>query len=297
MKYEFISLYRSRFRLTKMCRVLNISRSGYYAWRRRGKSRRGLENEKLVRSIRRVHEQSRRIYGSPRITAELRAADVNCSKNRIARLMRENGIRSIIKRKHRSTTCSRHRLPVADNIIGRKFQAERPDRIWLSDITYIRCLHGWLYLTAIMDLFSRRIVGWSLSSNLSTLPVVQTLKRAVAERRPQPGLIFHSDRGVQFADHDFRRLLREHGMKQSMSRKGDCYDNAVMESFFDTLKSEYVSFERFESAEQARRGLFDYIDVFYNHKRIHSSLGYCSPAAFEMDFRKRSAFPSVHFFG
>ncbi len=293
MKFEFIYLYRSSFRLNKMCRALQVSRSGYYFWLRRTKSKRQIENERLLKLVKKIHESSRCLYGSPRITAELKAADVKCSKNRVARLMREHGIRSKIKRKYKTTTFSRHQLPVAKNIVNQNFQADRPNQIWASDITYIRGRRQWMYLTAIMDLFSRRIIGWALSSDLTSLPLTTILRQAIEQRRPKPGLIFHSDRGVQYAGNRVRNILQEQGIIQSMSKKGDCYDNAVMESFFDTLKSEFIAFERFDSMADTHQKLFDYIDIFYNHKRIHSSLVYLSPIAFEMNFCKKSAFQCV----
>jgi transposase InsO family protein len=293
MKFEFIYIYRSSFRLTKMCLALQVSRSGYYSWLRRSKSKRQIENEKLLKLIRKVHEGSRCLYGSPRITAELKSRDVKCSKNRVARLMREHNIRSKIKRKYKTTTFSRHTLPVAENIINQNFYPTAPNKVWASDITYIKGRRYWMYLTAIMDLFSRQIIGWALSSDLTSLPLITIVKRTLQQRRPKPGLIFHSDRGVQYASNGFRKILQEHAIIQSMSNKGDCYDNAVMESFFDTLKSEFIAFERFDSVADAHQKLFDYIDIFYNHKRIHSSLNYQSPIAFEMKYYEKSAFQCV----
>ncbi len=293
MKCEFIFLHRSRFRLQKMCEAFKVSRSGYYAWRRRGSSQRELENEKLLKLIKQVHEQSRYIYGSPRITAELKAMNNNCSKNRVARLMRENDIRSKVKKKYKATTYSKHRFRVAANLLNQNFHAERPDQIWLSDITYIKVQKQWMYLVAIMDLFSRQIISWHLSRDLSLDFVLKSLKDAVAKRKPEKGLIFHSDRGIQYASIEVKAFLKEQGIVQSMSRKGDCYDNAVMESFFGTFKSEFYSFERFESFQDAEQKIFDYIDIFYNYKRLHSSLDYLSPINFENQFNQKRAFLCV----
>ena len=293
MKYEFIFLHRSRFRLLKMCRAFKVSRSGYYAWRRRGCSQRELENERLLKLIKQVHEQSRYIYGSPRITAELKSKNQSCSKNRVARLMRENNIRSKIKKKYKATTYSKHKFRVAANLLKQNFHAEQPDQIWLSDITYIKVRNQWMYLVAIMDLFSRQIISWSLNRDLSLDFVLNALKKAVISREPEKGLIFHSDRGIQYASIEVKTFLKEHGIIQSMSRKGDCYDNAVMESFFNTFKSEFYSFERFESFHEAEQKIFDYIDIFYNHKRIHSSLNYRSPVNFEKQFNQKRTYLCV----
>ena len=236
MKYEFMFLHRSRFRLQKMCKALKLSRSGYYAWRRRGSSQRELENEKLLKEIKLVHEQSRKIYGSPRITAELKSKNIKCSKNRIARLMRRNKIRSKIQRKYKvATTYSKHRFSVAANLLGQNFHSEKPDQIWLSDITYIKVQKKWMYLVAVLDLYSRQVISWSLSRDLSLDFVLESIKKAVDKRNPEKGLIFHSDRGIQYASNEVKNYLKEHGIIQCMSRKGDCYDNVVMESFFSTF--------------------------------------------------------------
>ncbi len=285
MKYEFIFLHRSRFRLQKMCKALHIYRSGYYSWLKRGSSQRELDNEKLLKEIKQVHEQSRQIYGSPRITAELKSKNIICSKNRVARVMRKNKIRSKIKRKHKvTTTNSKHRFYVAANLLDQNFHAERPNQIWLSDITYLKVLNKWMYLVVILDLFSRQVISWALSHDLSSDFVLAAIKKAVRRRNPEKGLIFHSDRGVQYASNDVAQYLEEHGIIQSMSRKGDCYDNAVSESFFNTFKSEFYVFENFVSVNDAYLKIFDYIDIFYNHKRIHSSLKYMSPVNFEKQF-------------
>jgi transposase InsO family protein len=278
-----------------MCKALKLSRSGYYAWQKRGSCQRELENEKLLKDIIQVHEQSRQIYGSPRIAAELKSKNIMCSKNRVARVMRKNKIRSKIQRKYRvTTTNSKHRFSVAANLLKQNFHAERPNQIWLSDITYLKVLNKWMYLVVILDLFSRQVISWALSHDLSSDFVLEALKKAVRKRNPKKGLIFHSDRGVQYASYEVTQYLKDHGIIQSMSRKGDCYDNAVSESFFNTFKSEFYVFEKFESEKDALLKIFDYIDIFYNHKRIHSSLKYLSPINFEKQFNQKRTFLRVH---
>ena len=281
MKYQFIHEYRSSFRVEKMCRVCDISRSGYYAWRQREKSRRQKENERLVEKIKKVHVLHRKVYGSPRITEELRAEGFLCGKNRIARLMRLNGIKAKTVKRYRVTTNSAHRLPVAPNLVNRRFVADDPDRLWVSDISYITTREGWLYLAVIIDVFSRHVIGWCMSERLRDDLTVTAFRQALARRKPLSGLIFHSDRGSQYASDRFTMVLRAHGITQSMSGKGNCYDNALAESFFHTLKTELVHFERYETRAEARRSIFDYIEVFYNRVRRHSALNYKSPLEYE----------------
>ena len=293
----FIFTHRSRFRLKKMCDALQVSRSGYYAWCKRGSSARELENEFLLEAIKQSHKQSRELYGSPRITADLKSQNIRCSKNRIARIMRANNIRSKIKKKYKVTTDSRHRYPIAQNFIRRQFTAERPNQVWLSDITYIKVHSVWMYFVAILDLYSRKIIAWRLSRSLTNEFVLNAIKKAVSMRQPPPGLIFHSDRGSQYASIEVRQYLLEHCIIQSMSRKGDCYDNAVMESFFDTLKSEFCAFQKFSHGYDTVLKFFDYIDLFYNNKRLHSSIGYMSPVLFEERYHMKQGIQSVHFIG
>jgi putative transposase len=264
-----------------MCRVLGVSRSGYYLWLKRKPSRRELDNRQLDAQIREIYANSKGRYGSPKITKDLNDRGRKVSKNRVARRMRAAGLRSKIRRKYRVTTDSRHNLPVAPNLLEREFTAQSPDRVWVSDITYLNTRSGWLYLTVIIDLFSRMVVGWALSSSLSHEMVVTALKRAFRRRRPVKGLIFHSDRGIQYACADFRKELAEHEFVQSMSRKGDCWDNAVAESFFAILKTELVYHERYEDHQDALHSIFEYIEVFYNRQRRHSTLDYLCPAEYE----------------
>ena len=264
-----------------MCRVLAVSRSGYYAWRRALTSAHRRNNEELLAVIRQVHEQSRRTYGSPRMTMELQARGHRCGRHRVARLMRANRIAAKTRRCFRVTTRSDHGLAVAENRLSRPFASPEANRVWVSDITYIRTQEGWLYLSIILDLFSRRIVGWGMGERINQDLVLRALDQALSSRRPLAGMVFHSDRGVQYAGSEVRDYLKEHGLVQSMSSKGNCYDNAVAESFFHTLKTEEVYFSRYQSRSEARKSLFDYIEVFYNRVRRHSALGYLSPLEYE----------------
>ena len=264
-----------------MAETLQLSRSGYYTGRKRPVSRREEENLVLVRKIKLVHQDCRQVYGSPRITAELKAQGLPCSRNRVARLMKENQISARTKRKFKVTTASKHKFPIAPNLLNQSFLSNEQNRIWASDITYIHTREGWLYLAMVLDLHSRSVVGWAMGDRLQRDLVMDAFKQAVRRRRPETGLIFHSDRGVQYACSDFRDLLADHHVVQSMSGKGNCYDNAVSESFFKTLKTELVYFSRFNTRVEAKSAIFDYIEVFYNRKRRHSTLGYLSPAEFE----------------
>ena len=265
-----------------MCQVLAVSRSGYYLWLTRPESLRSKANSELTSAIRIAHERSRQNYGSPRVTAELNESGISCSENRVARLMRQFGIQARRKRKYRATTDSSHDYPVAPNVLDRRFTVTRPNTVWVSDTTFIWTSEGWLYLAAIVDLYSRMVVGWSMGHrNTRQLPMA-ALKQALGHRTIHPGLLHHSDRGSQYASGDYRDLLDEHGIICSMSRKGDCWDNAVMESFFATLKTELVYRERFTTREDAKTKIFEYIEVFYNRERRHSTLGHMSPVKFEL---------------
>ena len=262
MKCKFINEQRSGFRVKKMCHVLNISRSTYYSWTKRSSRLRHKENEKLLEKIKKAHEMSRMTYGSPRITQELRANGIICGKNRIARLMRSHGIFAKTKRKFRITTHSNKDLPVAENLLNRRFKSDRPNRIWLSDITYIWTQEGWLYLSAVLDLYNRQVIGWSMDQRLTQDLVLKAINQALGKRKPLPGAIFHSDRGSQYAGSALRRILKQHRFLQSMSSSGNCYDNAVMESFFHTLKTEAVYFEKYRTRTEAQKSVFEYIEIF-----------------------------------
>ena len=282
MRFEFIQAHRERWPISLMCKVLRVSRSGFYAWRARPESQQLRRRRELLAVIREIHAESRRIYGSPRVHQELLARGYRCSVNFVARVMRQARIAAKTKRKFKVTTDSNHRLPVAENVLDRHFMQSAPNQVWVADITYISTREGWLYLATVMDLFSRRIVGWSMSQRVTSRLVVDALEMGVERRRPKPGLLFHSDRGSQYASDHFQRVLKKYGFRSSMCRKGDCWDNAVMESFYRSLKTELVYWEDYASREEARRSLFEYIEVFYNRLRRHSSLGYRSPAQFEM---------------
>jgi transposase InsO family protein len=266
----------------KMCLAMNVSRSGYYAWKRRGKSRRALENEELDQAIREVHRRNSGRYGSPRIAKELEARGVRCSENRVARRMQVSRIVAKTKRRFKVTTRSKHNHPVAYNLVNQNFNTERPDQTWVSDITYVWTREGWLYLAVILDLFSRQVIGWSMSHSLSRELALNAFRQAICRRSPGTGVVFHSDQGVQYACQAFRDLLKEHKFVQSMSNKGNCYDNAVAESFFHTLKTELVYFESYQTRDEARKSIFEYIEIFYNRQRRHSTLNYLSPVNFEL---------------
>lgn len=244
-------------------------------------SSREMSNKALLEQIKRVFEGSKKRYGSPRVTVELRDNGHTCGNNRVARLMRLNGIAAKTKRKFRITTVSGHNQPAAPDLVNRCFEVDRPDRLWSSDITYIWTKEGWLYLSVILDVYGRRVVGWSVNQRLTKELVIEAFRRAVRQRTPVPGMIFHSDQGSQYASCEFRKLLRQHGVRASMGSKGDCYDNAIAESFFHTLKTELVYFENYQTREEARLSIFEYIEMFYNRKRRHSAIGYKTPVDFE----------------
>ena len=262
--------------------MLCVSRSGYYAWRSRPESARSRENRRLLVAIRAIHKDRRkRCYGSPRIHKELREQGQRCGRHKIARLMRVNGIEARGRRKFKVTTDSSHQLPVAPNILARDFEATAPNQKWAGDITYIWTSEGWLYLAVILDLFSRMVIGWSIKPRLTADLVCDALRMAIANRLPLGKPLMHSDRGSQYASNQHQRILQAFGITCSMSRKGDCWDNAVLESFFATLKTECVYQMPFLTRPEMRRELFDYMEVFYNRERLHSSLDYMSPWKFE----------------
>jgi putative transposase len=283
MRFRFIEDRRTDYPVRIICQVLEVSPAGYYAWRSRPESRRSVDNRDLVDDIKRVHRDTCGRYGSPRIHQELKAQGRGASRGRIERLMRQQGIRAIMARPRRvRTTDSRHDLPIAPNLLDRDFTADAPNRIWLTDITYIETDRGWLYLAAVMDLHSRKIVGWAMADHLRADLPLAALKMAITAQRPGPGLIHHSDRGVQYASAEYRKLIQATGFKASMSRKGNCYDNAPMESFFHTLKTELVHHRQYPTRDEARRDIFAYIEGFYNRIRRHSAIGYISPIEMEL---------------
>jgi transposase InsO family protein len=282
VKFAFIKDSLGAFPVTACCVVLEVSRSGYHAWLKRPQSEQALRREELAVRIQQVHEENRQVYGSPRIHQVLMAEGHSVCENTVAKVMKEQEIRAKTKKKFiPRTTNSSHHHPVADNILDRQFEAQLPNQKWAVDITYIHTGEGWMYLAGVIDLYSRKIVGWSMAEDMKVDLVSDALTMAIVHRRPQEGLLHHSDRGVQYTCEDYQHLLKINGMACSMSGKGDCWDNACIESFWGTLKTELVNHERYTTREEARRSIFEYIEVFYNRKRLHSSLGYKSPEAFE----------------
>ena len=284
MSFRFIEDHRDAYPVRMLCTVLEVSPAGYYAWRSREPSARSVANRELVAAIRHVHRASGGRYGSPRVHAELLAQGRGTSRGRIERLMRRHGICAIMAPARRArTTDSRHALPIAPNLVARHFTAAAPNRVWLADITYIQTDEGWLYLAAVMDLFSRKIVGWAMRDHLRTELASAALMMAIQRQRPAAGLIHHSDRGVQYASHDYRAILAAAGIIASMSRKADCFDNAPMESFFHTLKTEHVHHRHYATRAEAQRDVFAFIEGFYNRTRLHSAIGYISPIKMEQN--------------
>jgi putative transposase len=271
----------NKYDINLMSTILKISKSSYYAWLKRPKSKRCKENMYLSERIRTIYDQKKQRYGSPRITAELRDEGFSCSKNRIARLMRKQGITARTKKRFRVTTNSNHNLPVAPNLVEMQFNPEKANSLWTSDITYIWTREGWLYLAVVLDLWSRYVISWSAEKSMDESLVSDALSKAIGDRKPKAGLIIHSDRGSQYASLNVRNLIAENHMIQSMSSKGNCYDNAPTESFFSTLKRELVYRESYNTREEAKQSLFEYIELFYNRQRRHSTLGYVSPMQFE----------------
>ena len=278
--------HESEFPISVMCDVLSVSRSGYYVWRKKTPSKRKQANATLLKKIRTVHHDSGESYGSPRIYQALKEQGLPCSESRVARLMKEDGLRAKTKRRFKATTNSKHNLPVAPNLLNREFSPAEPNQVYAGDITYIWTTEGWLYLAVVIDLFSRSVVGWSMDKRMTRQLVMDALTMAVQRRRPPSGVIFHSDRGSQYASANFQALLAKHGMHCSMSRKGDCWDNAPVESFFGSLKQELVFHQRYSTRFRARQSIFDYIERWYNRRRLHSTLGYKSPTDYEATYFK-----------
>jgi putative transposase len=264
-----------------LCRVLGVSRSGYYAWRSREPSPAEVRRKELTDEVKEIHAEVKGRYGSPRIHAELVARGTTCCENTVARLMREAGIAAKARRKFRQTTDSNHPHPVAENLLDREFDPDEPNTSWVADVTYIPTGEGWLYLAAVVDLFSRMVVGWSMATTMTSRLVVDALEMALVRRLPGSGLVAHSDRGSQYASEHYRRRLAEERIGCSMSRRGNCWDNAPMESFFASLKKELVHHEDYATRDQARASIFEYIEAFYNRVRRHSALGYVAPAEYE----------------
>ena len=290
MKYAWIAAQGKAYSLTEMCDVLDVSISGYRAWKRGGKpDRKRLSDGQMLALIRAIHAELRGAYGSPRMVRELRTRGFSASKARVERLMRDNGIYARHKRRYKVTTDSKHGLPVAENLLARKFTPTAPNQIWTSDITYLWTDEGWLYLAIVLDLFNREVVGWSLKPHMTADIVTDALTMAWFRKRPAAGLMHHSDRGSQYCALAYRQLLEQFGMQASMSRKGNCYDNAPMESFWGSLKNELVHHQRYATRAQAEASIREYIEIFYNRQRRHSRLGYLAPAVFAQNFRGQPA--------
>ncbi len=280
MKYAFIRDNREHFRVSTMCDILEVHRSGFYAWLKSPLSNRAKEDRELLKAIWTSYEASFGVYGSPRIHQDLKANGIRCGRKRVARLMTANQMvaqRGYKKRKFKSGKPS----ITAPNLVARQFTVDKPNEVWVTDITYIRSHSGWIYLAAVMDLCSRKIVGWSLQTTMHTDLVLDALLQAVWRRRPAPGLVIHSDQGGQFGSHDWAKFLEDHGIKPSMSRKGNCHDNAVKESFFSSLKMERIRQKSYASIEAARSDIFEYIEMFYNPTRRHTHLDFVSPNQYE----------------
>jgi putative transposase len=281
MRYQFITQHRHEYPITLMCRVLEVSVSGYYAWSKRPPSRHSREDASLAERVKTVFQTYRSVYGSPRVHAELQDQGIKCARKRVARLMREQGLCAQRPRHHTVTTQSDPEAHVAPNLLQRDFSAEQPNTRWVADTTYIWTAEGWLYLAVVLDLFSRMVVGWSMAATQDATLVVQALRMAITRRRPQAGLLHHSDRGSTYTSESYQALLKQESMLVSMSRTADCYDNAAMESFFHSFKGECIDGQSFQTRAQARSVTFDYIETFYNRTRRHSTLQYLSPLRYE----------------
>ncbi len=289
MRFAFIATEKACYPVALMCRVLQVSRAGYYAWCKRPPSPRALKDQTLALEVAAIHAHSHARYGSPRVHAELRARGQRTGRKRVARLMRAAGLRARGRRRFRATTDSVHAMAIKRNLLARRFAVPAPNTSWVGDITYLWTLEGWLYLAVILDLFSRRVVGWAVSERLERGVALDALQMALTDRQPPQGLLHHSDRGSQYASHEYQQLLAAWGVLSSMSRKGNCWDNAVAESFFATLKLELAYQSRWRTRSQARSEVFEYIELFYNRQRRHSALGYLSPGEFELRYQRQPA--------
>lgn len=291
MRFAFIDAQKARYPVTTLCKTLDVSESGYHAWKRRPPSKRATENARIMAHITAEFKRSRETYGSPRLADELRDGGIKAGRHRIARLMREAGIRARRPRRYKRTTDSKHALPIAPNLVERRFDeiASAPNKLWVSDLTYVRTWQGWVYLCIFLDVFSRKVVSWTLGETMETHLVTDALKMAIARRSPDAGLMVHSDRGSQYASHAFRDHLVAHGIIQSMSRKGDCWDNAVAESFFASIKGDLLDRQSWATSAQVEAAVAEWIENFYNGQRRHSALGNVSPVNYERLTREAQA--------
>ena len=289
MRFQFIKDHRNEFPVTRMCTVLNVSPSGYYVWRKRPVSKREMANRELYKKIKVVYNENHGVYGSPRIYRALKRRGVACSENRVARLMRLRGLQAKQTKRYKATTKRNKAHPVAPNLLKQDFVADWPNQKWLTDITYIPTQEGWLYLAVVLDLFSRRIIGWAMSDRMTSDLTMDALKMAIRQRRPEISLIHHSDQGSQYTDGEYQQLLKNWGIQVSMNGAGNWYDNAPMESFFGSLKSEWVHHHTYRTRDEARADIFYYIESFYNRRRLHSSLDYISPEAYEQLYHQQQS--------
>lgn len=285
MKYAWIKQQAAKFPVKRLCRLMNISRSAYYDWLDRSPTSTEKEDQALTEMIVKAFKKSRATYGTRRLKRELFKQDRITSRRRIGRLMREAELACKTRRKFKATTNSRHDFPIAENRLDQEFKVNNPNQVYTGDITYIPTQEGWLYLAVVIDLYSRQIVGWSMAEHMRTKLVNDALRMAIWKRKPAKGLLWHTDRGSQYASDSHRELLKQHGICQSMSRKGNCWDNAVSESFFHTLKTELIHHQTFRSREEAKQAIFEYIEVFYNRERLHSANGYMSPVDYELQLK------------
>jgi len=281
-RYRFIRAEKAAYPVVLLCRVLGVARSGYYAWARREVSARAAADQTLTARIARIHEESRRTYGAPRVHAALRASGVRCGSRRVARLMRAAGLVGRRRRRRARTTVADPARSAAPNLVARDFAAPAIDRLWIGDITYVPTWEGWLYVAVLLDACSRRVVGWAMADHLGTELAADALMMALRARRPPAGLVRHTDRGCQYTAHDYQALLTRRGVVASMSRSGDCYDNAMAESFFSTLKAELIDARPWPTRRAAQQAIFEWIEVFYNRQRLHSALGFQNPVTFEL---------------
>lgn len=267
-----------------MCNVLEVSRSGYYKWRDRPESAQDVQHKEWTAQVKEVYEKSRKLYGSPKITQKMHQQGTSISERTVTRIMKEQQWRSKTVKKYKATTNSKHNLPVQENVLNREFTASKPNEKWVTDITYVATAEGWLYLASVMDLYSRKIVGWHMSDRMTKELVLKALKQAHGRQQPGTAVLHHSDRGSQYASHDYQKQLQNYSMTGSMSRKGNCYDNACIESFHSLIKKELIYLNKYETREEAQKSIFEYIEVFYNNERIHSSIGYQTPSDFEWSY-------------
>jgi len=297
MKYEFMQWHESEFTIEGMSRVFGVSRSGYYRFSHAKPSRRAEEDERLLLKIKAIHQASRQTYGSPRVHAELREEGELCSRKRVSKIMRRSGVIAKMKKRFKVTTRANPKASVAPNLLQQDFTADTPNQRWVADFTYVDTQEGWLYVATVLDLFSRQIVGLAMSDRMTDDLVIMALQQALTHRQPNTNITHHSDRGSQYTSKNFRDLLKKYCIIASMSGTGNCYDNAAMESFYHTLKTEHIYFEHYKTREEAKQSIFEYVEVFYNRQRRHSTLGFVSPMVFEKQWQQQSvgvSLSSVH---